>query len=80
MRKKVPELEEALLGRFGSHHALMVATILAKIDFLDGAIDALSAEIDKVIAPFEPEVQLSTPSPVSTSAPPRGSSPRSGST
>jgi transposase len=58
MRKKVPELEEALLGRFGSHHALMVATILAKVDFLDSAIDALSGEIDKVIAPFEPEVQL----------------------
>ncbi|MHB1599477.1 MAG: IS110 family RNA-guided transposase [Acidimicrobiales bacterium] len=58
MRKKIPELQQALLGHFSAHHALLVRTILAKIDFLDAAIEELSAEIDKVIAPFEPEVQL----------------------
>ena len=58
MRKKLPELQEALVGRFGEHHALLVRTILAKVDFLDAAIDELSAEIDKVIAPFAPEVEL----------------------
>ena len=58
MRKKVPQLEEALVGRFGAHHALLVRTILAKVDFLDGAINDLSAEIDKVIAPFGREVEL----------------------
>ncbi len=58
MRSKVPQLEEALVGRFGPHHALMVRTILAKVDFLDGAIAELSAEIDRVIAPFAAEVDL----------------------
>jgi len=58
MRKKVPELEEALVGRFGAHHALLVRTILAKVDFLDSAINDLSAEIDKVIAPFGAELEL----------------------
>jgi len=58
MRAKVPQLEEALVGRFGAHHALLVRTILAKVDFLDQAIEELSAEIDRVIAPFGPEVDL----------------------
>ena len=58
MRAKVPQLEEALVGRFGAHHALMVRTILAKVDFLDHAIEELSAEIDRVIAPFAAEVEL----------------------
>ena len=46
------------MGRFGDHHALLVRTILAKIDFLDHAITELSDEIDRVIAPFGPEVEL----------------------
>ena len=58
MRPKVPQLEEALAGRFGAHHALLVRTILAKVDFLDRAIAELSAEIDRVIAPFGAEVEL----------------------
>jgi len=58
MRPKRPLLQEALVGRFGAHHALMVRTILAKIDFLDRAIAELSAEIDQVIAPFAAEVDL----------------------
>ena len=58
MRKKIPDLEEALVGRFGAHHALLVRTILAKVDFLDRAIEGLSEEIDRVIAPFEAEVDL----------------------
>ncbi|MGH9279255.1 MAG: IS110 family transposase [Acidimicrobiales bacterium] len=58
MRDKRPQLEEALAGRFGAHHALLVRTILAKLDFLEAAIDQLSREIDKVIAPFETELGL----------------------
>lgn len=58
MRSKIPQLEEALVGRFGAHHALLVRTILAKVDFLDQAIEELSAEIDRVIAPFGAEVEL----------------------
>lgn len=58
MRSKVPQLEEALVGRFGAHHALLVRTILTKVDFLDQAIEELSAEIDRVIAPFAAEVEL----------------------
>ena len=52
MRPKIPELRQALLGRFNEHHALMIRMHLAHIDHLGAAIDALDAEVDRVIAPF----------------------------
>ncbi len=52
LRKKIPALREALTGRFDTEHALIVSQILAHIDFLDEAIDRLSAEIEERIAPF----------------------------
>lgn len=58
LRKKLPQLRAALHGRFGAHHALLVGAILAKLDFLDEAIDALSGEIGEVIRPFAAEVDL----------------------
>lgn len=58
LRKKLPQLRAALHGRFGAHHALLVGTILAKLDFLDEAIAALSCEIAEVIRPFAAEVAL----------------------
>jgi transposase len=52
MRKKIPALREALIGRFDTEHALIVSQILAHIDFLDEAVDRLSVEINERIAPF----------------------------
>ncbi len=58
LRKKLPELEAALTGRFNRHHALIVGEILAKLDYLDQTIERLSKEVAEVIAPFDPQVQL----------------------
>jgi transposase len=58
LRRKLPALRQALQGRFGAHHGLLVGQILAKLDFLDEAIAALSAEIDRVLVPYEPQVAL----------------------
>jgi transposase len=58
LRKKIPALREALEGRFDSEHALIVGQILAHIDFLDEAIDRLSAEIEERIAPFAAQRDL----------------------
>jgi transposase len=58
LRKKLPALRAALEGRFRSHHALLVGEILAKLDYLEEAIARLSAEIERVIAPFGPQVEL----------------------
>jgi transposase len=52
LRKKIPALREALTGRFAAHHALIVAEILSKLDYLDEMIDRLSVEIDRMITPF----------------------------
>jgi transposase len=54
LRKKLPELGRALQGRFRRHHAFLVEQILAKIDFLEEAIERLQTEIDERLVPFEP--------------------------
>ena len=58
LRKKIPALQEALEGRFSKHHAFMVGRILAHIDYLDESIGHLSAEIERMIAPFSEQVEL----------------------
>jgi transposase len=59
LRKKLPALREALAGRFRTeHHGLLVAQILAHIDFLDQTIAVLSERIERMLAPFAAEVAL----------------------
>ena len=58
LRKKIPALQDALTGRFGPHHALIVGTILAKLEFLEEVIAHLSAEIEEAIAPFALAVEV----------------------
>lgn len=52
LRTKLPELREALHGRFAAHHALLVRLALEHIDHLERSIDELGTEIDRVMAPF----------------------------
>ena len=49
---KIPDLQEAFVGRFTDHHAFLLATMLAHIDALDGDIAAVEARIEDLIAPF----------------------------
>jgi transposase len=58
LRKKIPALVEALEGRFGVEHRLLVASILAKIDYCDEAIAAMSAHIDEAAAGYEHHVEM----------------------
>jgi transposase len=58
LRTKIPALKEALQGRFDTEHALIVSQILAHLDFLDEAIDRLSAEIEERIRPFAAQRDL----------------------
>src|SRR3954447_14047389 len=51
LRKKIPALREALEGRFEAHHALIIGTILAHLDFLDEQIDRLSDAIEAELGP-----------------------------
>ena len=54
LRHKLPALRRALEGRFRAHQGLLVQHSLTKIDFLDETITALTREIDRRLAPFEP--------------------------
>jgi transposase len=55
LRRKLPQLEEALNSRFSGHHALLVGEVLSLLDHLDESIERLSVEIERVIAPFAAE-------------------------
>ncbi|HZY57928.1 MAG TPA: IS110 family transposase [Rubrobacteraceae bacterium] len=58
MRSKIPQLREALEGRFRTHHAIIVAEMLARIDHADDSIERISQRIDEVIRPFAQQVEL----------------------
>jgi transposase len=56
LRKKLPELQRALTGRFGAHQRFLVAQQLAHVDDLDAAIAELDAEVEARLRPFAAEV------------------------
>ncbi len=52
LRSKIPELTEALTGRFGDHHGFLARLHLDLIDQHSRAIAELTARIEVVIEPF----------------------------
>ena len=52
LRNKLPELREALRGRFGAHHALLVRLALDHVEQLERSIAELDMAVDRAIAPF----------------------------
>ncbi len=56
LREKIPQLRRALEGDFNAHQRFMLSQQLAHIDFLDTAIEQVSAEIEERMSPFEDEV------------------------
>lgn len=58
MRSEIPELEEALSGHFGDHHAVVCRKVIDHIDHLDAAIAELTSEITRRLVPFEATVTL----------------------
>jgi transposase len=63
MRSKIPDLSMALEGRFGDHHALMCRLHLDHIGHLEEMIAALDAQIEAMMAPFQPQRDLLTTIP-----------------
>ena len=58
LRAKIPLLQEALVGRFGTHHGLLVSEMLARIDAADATIGRLSAEISRLVVPYAAVLEL----------------------
>lgn len=56
LREKRAALEQALTGRFTAHHRFMLMQHLSHIDYLDGQIAQLDAEIADQIRPFQAAV------------------------
>jgi transposase len=55
LRSKIPALREALTGQFRvAHHGVLVAQMLAHVDFLEESIGELDGRIDAVVEQFEP--------------------------
>jgi len=50
LRAKLPQLRQALRGRFGAHHALLIRLALAHLEQLEASIAELDAHIDRVLA------------------------------
>ncbi len=58
LRKKIPQLQDALAGRFNEHHALMCRTMLSRIDHADATIARLTARIETLLDPHKAAVTL----------------------
>ena len=52
LRSKIPELVDALTGRFKEHHAFMTRLYLDQIDAQSRIIDALTGRIEEAMEPF----------------------------
>jgi transposase len=50
LRQKIPALRQALRGRFGDHHALLIGMCLQHIAYLENAIGQLDERIDMLFA------------------------------
>jgi transposase len=58
-RRKISQLEEALEGAefFTAGHAALLKTMLERIDRVSAEIDALTAVIEQLLAPYEEQLQ-----------------------
>jgi transposase len=52
LRNKLPQLGQALRGRFWDHHALLVRLALGHLEHLEASIAELDTHLDRVLAPF----------------------------
>ena len=58
LRAKIPQLSEALLGRFNDHHAFLVQLHLDLIDQHTLAIERLTSRVEEAMAPFRDAREL----------------------
>ena len=57
LRKKIPQLQEALEGRVTEHHRFLLGELLAQLEHLDAAIERVSGRIDEMMRPFSAELE-----------------------
>ena len=52
LRAKLPQLRQALRGRFGAHHAFLIRLALEHLEQLEGSIAELDTQGDRLMVPF----------------------------
>jgi transposase len=63
LRRKIPDLRRALVGRFDHHHALLLRMHLDHVDQLMAMEQRLDQEVDRLMAPFAEEATWLTTIP-----------------
>ena len=58
LRRKLPQLQQALNGQIEAHHRVLLQQIFAHMRFLEDSIHHLQLEIDQRLSPFEEAMQL----------------------
>jgi transposase len=56
LRRKIPQLKQALHGRVTDHHRFLLRTLMDHVRHLDQLIEQFHDRIDEVMAPFAPAV------------------------
>lgn len=58
LRKKRAQLIDALSGRVKPHHRFLIAEHLSQIEYLEDAIQRISAEVEERLRPFAEDIEL----------------------
>src|SRR3954471_18969066 len=58
MRRRMPDLSEALVGNCGEHHAFPCRLHLQRIDQITASVTELSSRISEAMAPFREQLKL----------------------
>lgn len=58
LRRKIPDLTEALTGHFDDHHAIIVGQLLDRLAYTERAIAAVDAELGVRMAPYARQLEL----------------------
>jgi transposase len=58
MRRKIPDLAQALEGHFDEHHARMAKTILGRLDMVEASLTELDEVIAAKCAPWAHQIEL----------------------
>jgi transposase len=58
LRKKIPQLQEALCGEIEDHHRFLLKMLMEQVEFLEAQIDKMSARITEVLpTPFAEAIE-----------------------
>jgi transposase len=58
MRRKIPELEQALTGHFDTHHTQLARSILRRLDLVEQALAELDQLLVEACRPWERQIEL----------------------